>query len=450
MAHITAPSRSDRTRTALISALGPLLTLVAFASGTSVSASASGPRTDVGWIDAERKKVQPIDVPLLVDNAFDTYRQAVSAASEPCEPDDVAEGWTAAVVTRAQPVVVAGLPAIRDLVTRNAAVLEKVHEAAGKDYMSPTEPDITTTYPWLAKDRFLARLVTAAAYLAHLDGDDALALQRIEDSYALGVNVPRGGVLIEELVGVAIIAIAARPSTFVILDGQAPTDVLKTHALRMRELRARMWPLSLTLTREWEVTRTGLDLLEREGINALTGTAEPGAAPGDAAAGPKAGGGATEADPGGTMEWLEDRFARFIEAAAKPFGDTSFDELAARSEQDALDRGEDVAATLMPVIGKVRTKWLEAWAKLMADETIACLEAYRREKGRYPESLGALVPGYMPELPVDPWTGGSLLYRAEGDGFTLYAVGPDRKDDGGQCRQASEPDQVFVPVRTAP
>jgi len=399
------------TRSVLFLRLRGCATLAALVCALPTSLAAE-PRRDVGWIDAERKKVQPIHVPLLVDSAFDSYREAVAAASEPSEPDDVAEGWQAAVIAHNQATVQAGLAAIRDMVERNEAVLAKLHEGAGRDYMSPTEPDAETVYPWLAKDRSLARLGVAAAHLAHIDGDDALALQRIEDVYALGVNVPRGGVLIEELVGSAILAMASKASTFVVFDGQVEPSLLKAHARRLRELRDRIWPFPKTLAREWQGMMASPDALP-------------------------------------VTDWLEDRFARFIEAADQPLGDTAFDALAARTDKDAEVRGSDEEAVLIPVVAKVRTKWLESWGILMADETVACVRACRQENGRYPESLDALVPTYMPEPPTDPWTGKRMVYRAEGDGFTLYATGPDRKDDGGRRGNEYpwlEPDQVFVPV----
>jgi len=65
----------------------------------------------------------------------------------------------------------------------------------------------------------------------------------------------------------------------------------------------------------------------------------------------------------------------------------------------------------------------------------ACaLERYRLAQGRYPDTLEALVPEWLKEVPVDLLDpkGGKLKYRREGDGgFVLYSIGLNRVDDGG-------------------
>jgi hypothetical protein len=35
-------------------------------------------------------------------------------------------------------------------------------------------------------------------------------------------------------------------------------------------------------------------------------------------------------------------------------------------------------------------------------------------------------------MPIDPFSGRPLIYRPDGEGYQLYSIGPDGKDDGGQ------------------
>jgi hypothetical protein len=102
----------------------------------------------------------------------------------------------------------------------------------------------------------------------------------------------------------------------------------------------------------------------------------------------------------------------------------------------------------MPTLNKFADQGAKMITYLAADETIACLEAYRKEKGSYPVSLAKLVPDYMPDLPLDPWTGKPLIYRLTPPRYTLYAVGPNGVDDGGvtEGRGSMEPDLVIVPI----
>ena len=60
--------------------------------------------------------------------------------------------------------------------------------------------------------------------------------------------------------------------------------------------------------------------------------------------------------------------------------------------------------------------------------------------GQYPESLDQLVPEFLPAVPIDYMDGQPLKYRTNGDGgFTLYSVGEDGVDGGGDV--SLRPDQ---------
>jgi hypothetical protein len=59
------------------------------------------------------------------------------------------------------------------------------------------------------------------------------------------------------------------------------------------------------------------------------------------------------------------------------------------------------------------------------------LSAYRTEHGQYPDALHALTPKYLAAQPKDPWSNGDYRYRRQDDGYLLYSIGPNGKDDGG-------------------
>ena len=63
------------------------------------------------------------------------------------------------------------------------------------------------------------------------------------------------------------------------------------------------------------------------------------------------------------------------------------------------------------------------------------LELYQREHGKLPGQLKALVPEFIPAVPLDPFNDsgadGALNYRREGDSYLLYSLGFNGKDDGG-------------------
>jgi len=60
----------------------------------------------------------------------------------------------------------------------------------------------------------------------------------------------------------------------------------------------------------------------------------------------------------------------------------------------------------------------------------AALARHHAVAGTYPSTLAELGP-LLPTVPLDPWSGKPLLYRAEGGTYVLYSVGFDGVDNGG-------------------
>ncbi|MBC2595534.1 hypothetical protein H5P28_14805 [Ruficoccus amylovorans] len=82
-------------------------------------------------------------------------------------------------------------------------------------------------------------------------------------------------------------------------------------------------------------------------------------------------------------------------------------------------------------------------------QVVACglaINAYADDRGQLPSSLEALVPDYLPEVPVDPLSpkGGTIRYEPLGDHFRLWAVGLNGIDDSGlHAENWQEGDLVF-------
>ncbi len=85
-----------------------------------------------------------------------------------------------------------------------------------------------------------------------------------------------------------------------------------------------------------------------------------------------------------------------------------------------------------------------AWAQASVDlaRTAIALERYRLARGEFPESLDALLPQFVAQVPHDVIGGQPLHYRRTSDGrFVLYSVGWNETDDGGVVvfKQGSTP-----------
>jgi hypothetical protein len=70
-------------------------------------------------------------------------------------------------------------------------------------------------------------------------------------------------------------------------------------------------------------------------------------------------------------------------------------------------------------------------ARRIAATAIAA-ERYRRAHGGTPPpSLDALIPGFLPRVPEAPYSGQPLVLTPDADGYTIYSLDSDRRDDGG-------------------
>jgi hypothetical protein len=89
---------------------------------------------------------------------------------------------------------------------------------------------------------------------------------------------------------------------------------------------------------------------------------------------------------------------------------------------------------------------------------IGCaLAVYRTEHGEYPATLESLAPGLSDNVSLDPFGDRPFLYQRSAEGYRIYSVGENLKDDGGATAE-SEPkgDDLLLAVpaavgsRTAP
>jgi len=65
-------------------------------------------------------------------------------------------------------------------------------------------------------------------------------------------------------------------------------------------------------------------------------------------------------------------------------------------------------------------------------KTDVAIRLFHIEHGRLPEQLSELVPDYLPQVPSDTYSAGTLFYRRHGEEFVLYSAGTNGRDDGGR------------------
>ncbi len=83
---------------------------------------------------------------------------------------------------------------------------------------------------------------------------------------------------------------------------------------------------------------------------------------------------------------------------------------------------------LAPVVSKVVR--IETARRVVV--TAIALKRFQLAHGKSPETLDELEPGFLSTIPIDPYDGKPLHYYANADGtYLLYSVGENGRDDGG-------------------
>jgi len=111
---------------------------------------------------------------------------------------------------------------------------------------------------------------------------------------------------------------------------------------------------------------------------------------------------------------------------------------------------------LSPALGRAAEMGHRHRTNVEATISILALQRYKADKGSFPDDLQELVTaGYLRELPVDVFSDKPLVYRKTAESFILYSIGEDFEDDGGKPGADSkgrpklwdyEADAVFWPV----
>ena len=89
-------------------------------------------------------------------------------------------------------------------------------------------------------------------------------------------------------------------------------------------------------------------------------------------------------------------------------------------------------ANLFPVMGEAGKAVVHSQASLLVADTLAAAMMHRLKHGDWPTTLEG--------SPLDPVDGKALRFHRTADGFRVYSVGKDGKDDGGRTRAAQMKD----------
>jgi hypothetical protein len=93
---------------------------------------------------------------------------------------------------------------------------------------------------------------------------------------------------------------------------------------------------------------------------------------------------------------------------------------------------------------------LDAAAMLSLTRISFALTAWHKQHGSFPPQLDDLVPDFLHEIPKDPFSGESFLYRPHRGKSSLYSVGPNANDDDGFSLDPDHPDADDISLESGP
>ncbi|MBI3876023.1 MAG: hypothetical protein HY300_08735 [Verrucomicrobia bacterium] len=95
-----------------------------------------------------------------------------------------------------------------------------------------------------------------------------------------------------------------------------------------------------------------------------------------------------------------------------------------------------LSGMLVPALGNITKKAAAAETQRQIVIGAIALHRHKLRHGKFPADLAALVPEFLPAVPIDFMDGNPLRYRLQPDGaFLLYSIGEDGVDNGGDATQ---------------
>lgn len=399
-----------------------------FAVGTGVTLVALGGLTGFWYKNHYVVPPEPARTVVLPSpNGFDTLQEATKL--EVGELDGV-------TTSPSKDDPPASLEKRLALLEANKAAIEKTREALGQEFHQPVVKWPGTDIIKYAEVRAQARMLAFASRTYAEAGDTTEAMNCALDAIELGVKVPRGGMLIGNLVGLACETIGQKAAWE--LTDKLDSMTAKKAAERMARIRAERWPFENVLEEERIFARQGTRATYAGGpIAAWKGSGELLNSQLQAIDTVSSLAGEDTDKPTlaqrAQLLWLRAQVVYHGPKTTLENGDIWMKALQEQSKAPwNPNRPEPVAPTdplnqiIAPVFSQATFKGVET------DARAALLQAYLSlNSGNHGDLVHDSEP---PTLPVDPFSSerAPLHFREDGGKFTLWSVGPDGKDDSGK------------------
>ena len=367
------------------------------------------------WTAAMRTPMVKIPSPVMPHpNAFDFYVKAGNAVV-----NDQAIGNSLG----SKPMVSFSLAQKEALVQQNAGVISVLHQGFAHPYLNPPIRSADTLFPYYAKMRGVARLLSFRGQVRAAYGDWNGAADNYLDAIRMGEEIPHGSVMIGDLVGIACQAIGRRPlwETAPHLDGVQS----RAACTRLEAIMDRHFSYADTMQEEkWFGQAALLEMFSDSKKRQAFFVGDPQSDPRSATVRSLSALVYLAYSKNRIMENYTTFMDRTSQAARQPYG---LHLPPPPMPTDPINRA------LLPVFAQARLRDVNCETQDGLLLVLLALHAFRLEQSRYPAALTELVPAYLHKLPGDPFAvQGTFKYRVKGQSYVLYSVGPDGVDDGGK------------------
>lgn len=327
-------------------------------------------------------------------NAFDFYQQAGAAL---IQSDQIAQASVNLFDGKKVPT-----GTLQNLLSKNTRALQLLRAGFRHSYRHPVLKDMEAAPPEYSHLRNLVRLLILEGEFKARRGDKSGAASCYLDGVRIGVDVPRGGAILPLLVGCACETLARRALWRSLSQMDAATARAAT--TRLGVLAAQRVRLSAAMREEKHMALASLPaMIRRSDVEASTRLAPH----------------AKQIETN-IAAWMDETIANL----EKPY-------TARQAVTIPIDPLSQVYLPMYDNLGFQEARNLTGDALL----TVAlALRAHRMKTKNYPASLDELALDGSKKIPADPFGNGEALrYRLATNGYLLYSIGPDGKDDAGRA-----------------
>ncbi len=388
--------------------------------------------------------LRPARHPLLSQNAAPLYQQVLTAwySLPKAQREEIGELDT--LLKSRNPTDQLKAHSIVESRRRELALTEAAVQLPGCDFNRQYEQGPALVFPEYPSLRDMARLLAARAILEGRKGDLKKAFQTITAGAKMGRHIGLEPTLIARLVSVAVYAMMDRAFQDVVF-----SNLHRAELIPLAESAARFPPhpdSAHAFSSEVAMVRITLQMIQRDpngfgmilpnDLNGLIASVDP-----------RRRAMMTAAWEARSIQYWRRWYAGFRQHPHDLIAQYHIAKgLADEAESKAKEPTYELTAILMPFFHAAILKMAGVIEQERLRETLVDLVRYEQVHNQWPPSVAQLPTRPGPDI----FTGKPPIYRKTRNGFILYSVGDDFKDNGGNARAENQSAPFDIVIQHPP